>query len=109
MYSVGDAYFFLMEAILYIPSGLALKDCCFCGSCIRSILYRLCQYHRTEVTKWPWRLLLFLIMKDEPGPRVQHIYGESTQEKFAFNTVLLASDRGSLLPSGHFQQAELSR
>ena len=76
MYSVGDT-FFLMEAILYIPSGLAFRTV-FCGSCIRSILYRLCQYHPHRIFAKMADGVYFISNEDEPGPRAaQHIYGES--------------------------------
>lgn len=78
--------FFLMEAILYIPSGLAL-GLFFAAVALGVFFIVYVSNIRTGFAKMADGVY-FISNEDEPGPRAaQHIYGESAGKVRFFNTV----------------------
>ena len=78
--------FFLMEAILYIPSGFAL-GLFFAAVALGVFFIVYVSIIRTGFAKMADGVY-FISNEDEPGPRAtQHIYGESAGKVRFFNTV----------------------
>ena len=74
--------FFLMEAILYIPSGLAL-GLFFAAVALEYSLSSMSVSSAQDLPKWPMAFTLFL-MKMNPDHGQRNTFMENPQEKFAF-------------------------